>query len=314
MAKSIGVICPRGRIKHEECARCALNPLRPCHLTPDMLNELRTDSHDIPEGTYTPTMLLGCDRQEVLVGGAAGGSYTDVEGVWPFMRGSMVHARMEIADYPGKYIIREFRLTTTVETKYGSVNFGGKPDLLVINDVEDGVAHIKVVDYKSTYEIGHDLIAAKDENMMQLNMYAWLVERSLADGADRHPTIMAEGFHTAKVVELEILYADMKRTRRFTSAGPLQARGKLIRKPETYEGDRELMVYRDKTYEVLTLQPIHLLPIDVTEAWIRQRIEEKIEAKQKLPPVLPESRRWMCFNCPVNQVCAEIAQQEEVDG
>jgi hypothetical protein len=297
MGKSIGVKCPRGLIKHEDCRACALTTTRPCHLTPDILEKLRTTERDLPPRMYTPTMLLGCDRHYALSVDSQN-HYTDIENAWPMLRGSMVHSLMEneATNYPGAELaIREVRLSTPISTAYGTFQFAGKPDLVVIRDIsQDKVASVDIIDYKSTGEIKHDKIAASPEHQMQVNMYAWLVQKELpaylADDRTWPIGIAPYLVEHVEINSLQILYADMKKTRLFISDQTRTDKGKLINRSP-------------REHETLTLEPIHLLEADEIEQWIKMRIEDMERAQEVLPPVLPEESRWMCLHCQVKEAC-----------
>lgn len=301
MGKSIGVKCPRGLVKHEDCRQCALTVSRPCHLTPDILETMRDSERDLPERTYTPTMLLGCDRQHILQAGRNSnneGYYLDIENAWPLLRGSMVHALMEneATAYPGVLLpIREVRLSTTVSTAYGTFQFAGKPDVVVILDIsQDKVAYVDIIDYKSTNEIKHEKLAASPEHQMQVNMYAWLVHRELpaylADENNWPVGISPYLVDRVEINSLQILYADMKRTRLFISDETRKDKGKLINR-------------NPREHETLTLEPIHRLEADEIEQWVKMRIEDMERGKEGLPQMLPEDSRWMCVRCQVKDAC-----------
>jgi hypothetical protein len=297
----LGVRCPRGTIAWDECLlSCAPNPLHPCDYTADMLDAMRVDYEDPDREpgveSFTPTRLLGCARQPVLMGDAD--YYVDVEQSYPAFRGNMVHALMEKTRHPGAVsVIRERRFATTVMTKHGPQPFTAKPDLIVVKsivhdlraDVSGGpeyTIHVKVVDYKSTGEIGHDMLAAKLEHQLQVNMYAWVVSQCLPDYLGMP--------HAAVVVdELEIVYCSMKKIRRFTSAGTRQTRGKMkTRKPATYES--------------ITLQAIRLWDIPKMGRYIQRRIEARLDAKVELPDMLEGDDAWLCDYCPIKALCFEV--------
>jgi hypothetical protein len=303
VGKSIGVICPRGKISHADCRVCVQDPLHPCQYSPDILESMRREDLHVEEGTYSATQLLNCDRQDVLVNQIEGGYYQDVDSSWATLRGSMVHALMERQTYPGAVeVIRERRLHTTVATSFGRIPFSGQIDLLVVKKIEDNIARVKVVDFKSTYQIDHDLVAAKDDHQMQINIYKWLVESTMFFKQD--------GFVAPVVVdELEIVYADMRKARRFTSVqGERVDKGKLIRKLETYAGDEVLEHYSNgKLYETIHLQPIRFLSNEQIEKWVVRRIEAKERAKRgEMPGRIADDRRWLCMYCPVNKECERI--------
>jgi hypothetical protein len=286
----IGVSCPRGQILHSECRQCALNPLHPCQYGPDTLEKMRTDytnpDREPDQSAFTPSRLLSCPRQAVLM--QDHDYYVDVDHAYPLTRGNMVHALMESARYPGVVeTLREHRFKTTIDTCYGPQKFSGKCDLVIIKEIDETGLHVNIVDYKTTSKIGHDKVRAEDEHIWQVNMYAWLVTKVL-------PDIWTEPGVPVTVDGLEIEYFAMEKSRRFTSAGPLQARGKRLNKGQ---------------YETLTLAPIPMYPLDLVERAIRRRIEQRIHAKEELPPILPEEERWRCLRCPVFDTCYSLPEE-----
>ena len=309
-----GVSCVRGLISTDECERCSLDPLHPCTFPVDFLHITRNPGRgDGGRTEFTPSSLLDCDRRTVLSG--KNDYYVDVDAAWNLQRGSIIHELVERnGDYPEGSVtelIRERRLSTTMQTKYGPQMFSGKPDLVVIKQVdEDGTAWCKIEDYKTT-SITHDLTAARRSNQMQLNMYAYLVECSLYGGGER-----------VVVDELEITYTDLKRVRRFNSMGYLYDRGKSLNSSSLVEVGDDLYevtgrtgvteflpvtFHQGKPYERLALEPIDLLPIEEIEAWIVRRIEEKIEANTVLPEPLEPPSDWVCPYCPMQELCFGMA-------
>lgn len=286
----LGVYCPRGTISWEEClGSCAHNPLRPCDYTADMLNMMRRDYEDDDaepgSDAFTPTRLLGCARQPVITGQSD--YYVDVEQAYPATRGNMIHALMEKATYPGvPLVVREHRYETTVMTKYGPQPFSGKADLVVVNQIRNKIINIKIIDYKSIGEIGHDFTEAKQNHQLQVNMYAWLVSQQLPDLLGLH------GFEVV-VDEVEIIYVAFKKKRRFTSAGELRRRGKRL-------------TVRPLTYATITLKALPLWPIKATGKYIASKIEERLDAEVTLPPILEGDDAWLCNYCPIFDVCHQI--------
>jgi CRISPR/Cas system-associated exonuclease Cas4 (RecB family) len=295
-----GVKCVRGYIPHADCRACALKPLHPCMLSADMLEAMREPENPTDDpGDFTPSRLLGCDRRAGLELG--GDTWLDIEADWPLTRGNMVHALMEKApDVPNIMPpIREMRLSTMVHTKYGVNRFTGKPDLISVlrkeEDEESGVTtfYAQIVDYKSTGKIEHGDTAPKRNHIMQVNIYAWLVRREL-------PKVLQK---TARIVveELEIIYVDMQKTRRFTSAGTLEAKGKRLNRTPPYE------------YETLTLEAVPMLSDEVVERWVVKHIESRIQAtEEKLPPPLTGEAAWLCRFCPVYTLCHSLPDAQEV--
>jgi hypothetical protein len=312
MGKQVGVKCVRGYIKHDECRRCARDPLHPCMLTPQLLESLREENQELSDDAFTPTRLIDCPRKAQLK--QREDWYIDVDHAWSAMRGTMLHARLELLPRaPGPVSeIREIRLETTVQTKYGPQVVKGKSDLIVVNSVEEtrnsktsdepesevliGVLaddgetmHIKVVDYKSKAEIGHDLVRAERRHQMQVNIYGWLATKAL-------PEALARPGLKVVVDELEIFYAGTNKPRRFTSAGPLMTKGKRVS-------------VRPLVYEDLELEPIHMLRAGDAERWVIKHVEQVIEAREYLPPPLEGEAAVICQWCPVRQQCEELARE-----
>jgi CRISPR/Cas system-associated exonuclease Cas4 (RecB family) len=216
--------------------------------------------------------------------------FQDIDAAFPLLRGNLIHQAMETTRYPGSEgVLREKQLWTTVDTCYGPQRFESTPDLLVIQRVEGEVAHVKVVDYKSKSDIGHDLTAALPAHVAQVNMYAWLVTRALPAVLDMESVV---------VDEVEVMYIGSNKPRRFTSAGPLQTRGRMLtRKP--------------RTYEVLTLAKLPLWSMARTQKGVVAHIERMLTPTDTLPPVLPEDEQWRCLSCPVNAVCWSAYRKEQ---
>lgn len=293
----IGVRCVRGLISHEECRRCSIDPLHPCDWTPDMLEQMRAkpgDRHFDPDA-FSPTGLLDCDRKHAL--SADRDYYLDIETAYPLLRGNLWHGLMETSDrYPGAVgIIRETEMEVQIETGYGPQRMTGKPDLIVVNRLEEGeegaTAYVQITDYKSTNEVKHELVAAQKDHVRQVNMYAWLVRRWLP--------LHHAGPLTVVVETLEIEYGDFKKPRRFTSAGWRTAKGKRLNRTKPYQ------------YETLELEPVTIYPDDLVERNIRRMIEAKIEARTVLPPAYEpgDDHYWKCERCPVAAACRELAEQ-----
>jgi hypothetical protein len=289
----IGVKCIRGNILHNDCRSCALNPLHPCQYGPDVLEKMRVDytnpDREPDQTAFTPSRLLSCPRQAQLQ--SRTDYYIDVDNAYPMTRGNMVHALMEKSRYPGvPNTIREHRFQTTIDTDFGTVTFTGKSDLVTINsfDPVETTWHVGIVDYKTISKIGHDMVRATDEHIAQINMYAWLVTKALPG---------YHGFDKGSVVvdTLEIEYFAMEKSRRFTSAGPLLARGKRITGTHPWE------------YETIGLLPIPFYPLEKTELAIRRRIETRL--RPELAPILPEEERWKCPGCPVYELCYGLPEQ-----
>ena len=282
----IGVSCVRGQILHADCRKCSLNPLHPCQYGPDVLEQMRTDylnpGREPSSRAFTPSRLLSCIRQAQLQEDTD--YFIDIDHSYPLMRGNMVHALMEASRYPGVLgTIRERRFRTMVETSQGEKLFSGKSDVVIVKQLDDtGVYHVNIVDYKTKSKIGHDMVRAEDDHIAQINMYAWLVTRELPKSLGG-PVV---------VDTVEIEYFAMEKSRRFTSAGPLYAKGKRITGTKPWQ------------YETLELAPLPLYPLDLVEQAIKNRIEQRL--RPELAPILPDEERWKCDRCPVRELCYSL--------
>lgn len=283
----LGVKCSRGFILHEDCRKCALHPLHPCGYPPDLLEMMRNGSSGEPGmDAYTPSRLLNqCERQRILCG--KHDYYIPVDAQWPRIRGTMVHSLFEKGGtYPGILTsFREVRLECRLSLGGSKeVLFTGKADFIGVVHQDGDEVHVKVVDYKTTNYISAKLLDLSQDTkgrqyIMQVNMYAWLVRRALPEALKRAVTVIVD--------ELEIVFFDMKRVVRFTTAGDIS--------------------YGGRTYRA-----IPFLEDAQVEAWIRQRILEKQQADRELPDVLegyPD--HWACQRCPVFNLCKEIKETHE---
>lgn len=287
----VGVKCARGLIKHSECRACALKPDHPCAYPADVLERIREENDTEPsQSEFSPTRLLGCPRQSVLLENEDW--YVDVDGRWPLLRGTIMHAGMDAVrgteSYPGAIkVIREFRFTVPIDTKHGTKSFTGKPDgiFILLMDMDSETVHVRIVDYKTKGDVDHELVAAKPEHVLQINLYAYLTVKCLPE---------ALGKPDLKVVvdELEIFYAGFNKPRRFTSRAALTARGKRYLKP--------------LRYDTLELQPITRYSMAAMERWIRRKVEEKLDARNVLPPILQGDAAWLCDWCPIKERCYDI--------
>lgn len=318
----IGVKLDGKRMSWDEAFAYAQDPLRDSPYPPDLLDLMRID-YDDPDRepgieSFTPTRIMGCHRQAVLM--EDHDYYIDPDLDYPKVRGHMIHALMEKARYPGAVsVLREKRMRLdlnagTTRAGEGPLLFTAKPDLVVVKRVENihnetplalentitPRATFKVVDYKSKSEIKHELTETFYEHELQVNMYAWMVAQNPAIYNERGEylgtTVELLGLAGIPELELvcdevEIVYCDMKKVRRFTSKGSTQTRGKRLNRSRPYQ------------YETLTLAPIHLWTPEKVGRFIRRRIDERLAAKEELPPILPESERWRCDYCPLADLC-----------
>lgn len=296
----LGMKCSRGYISHEECRRCAVNPLHPCGLPPDLLEMMRGENSHEPDAlSFTPSRLLGvCDRQTVLMGQAD--YYIDVDRQWSLLRGHMVHALLERSGrYPGILdVVREIRLSTSLDIPLQedthatltsvantspSVGFTGKSDFIGLLRQEGETVYCKIVDYKTKEYIPAGFTDPSQDpggqkNILQINMYKWLVERALPSALRRDVKVVVE--------EVELVYFDMKRVIRFTSAGDIE--------------------YGKKVYKALPLYDSERM-----EKWIVKKVQQKLRAQTVLPPVLEEyPKYWACQRCPVQELCTTIHEKD----
>jgi hypothetical protein len=288
MGKQVGVKCTRGFILHQDCRACSQKPNHPCPYPPDVLERMREENETEPSmDAFSPTRLTDCDRKQALM--LQNEWYVDVESQWPLIRGTLLHAGMESAkgnaSYPGALgVIREFRFSTKIKTKYGEYDFTGKPDNIVILNLAqtEEEIHIKIVDYKTKGNVDYHLDSAMPEHQLQVNLYGYLATKCLPESL---------GKPDLKVVvdELEIFYAGYNKPRRFTSAGPLIAKGKRLTKPIRYEE--------------LELKPVVRYSMDAMERWITRKIEAKIRSREELPPILEGDAAWVCEYCQVREIC-----------
>jgi hypothetical protein len=288
----VGFRCIRGDILHDACRGCSLGE-HPCGYTADILEAMRHSSRDEPDPhAFSPSRLLGCFRQPVLMEEPY---FEDVDLAWTMMRGNLIHGSLEQMPWPMRKAIREERMEVMIDTSFGPQRFTAKPDVFVIEDLDltNRVIHIRVVDYK-TREFGHELVEADRNHQLQVNMYAWLGKQCLVNSLVGY--VNGDDW-TVEVDELEIIYLNLQKTRRFTSKGWLEARGKRHKVDGKWEYDR------------LDLAPIRMFPMEQVETFIRGRIERKIRARQTLPPPLEgEAAKW-CFRCPVYAQCMSLANE-----
>lgn len=341
-----GVKCVLGYVGMEEHQRCMIDrPGPPCGVEPSILQMItRPNMERVREGVvFSPSSISACHRRETLVG--QHDWYLDVEQGYKMVRGTIIHEGMgQEPPYPGVAgVVRELRMAAPINTKYGEQKFHGKPDLVVLLRVEgvpipdepvmEPVPHhetfhmhhrlyVKIVDYKTRGEIGHDLVRPDEKHVYQVNEYAWLVQQFLPFWLNARPVadekvyedhlFLTEGVtlpHIDEVVvdELSISYMDMKRTRTFTSKGFLYDRGKMLSDKINGHWIRR----NPPEYEELELEPIHQFKPAYVESIIRRGIEEQIEAQTMLaPPVTGEDAKIMCRSCPVRQACYDTGLRE----
>jgi hypothetical protein len=325
----------------EDHQRCMVeNAGPPCGIEPSILEMITRPNMERERESvvFSPSSLSSCHRQTALK--TNNDWYLAVDQGYKMVRGTIVHNGMgHEPPYPGVLgVVRELRMGAPINTKYGMQQFKGKPDLVVLlgvtvkpevhpDEVVDlqlkNQLHIKIVDYKTRSEVGHDLVRADDKYAYQVNMYAWLAAQFLPhyinnfaswDGAGddyadhlflNNPSLPY--IDEVVIDELSITYMDMKQTRTFTSKGLLSAKGKML-------GDRVNGRWIRRTpaeHDELELEPIPLFRPKYTESLIRQGIEKQIDAETMLaPPLEGADAELMCRNCPVREACYLLGRRE----
>lgn len=326
----VGVNCIRGFIPLDEHYECMTHPDHPCAYTADILDAMLGPNKEriVNNVLYSPSSMLGCRRQKIL--SKDNDFFVSVDGAWVMQRGQMAHAYAETLPPPrgSLGVLREVRLKSMVKTSKGFEWFAGKMDAVVLNYLEatdDGfVLHVSIIDYKSKGEIGHGpdthltnnrllpgQAAAQRGHQQQVNLYAWLVRNELAGWLNmRFTTDLGDNeyhkLHTEAAIpivtsvvvdELIIQYLDFAKARRFSSLGPLKARGR--RMPD------------HKTYEQLELLPIFVSSHDYLTRWITRHIEMEYQAEIELPPpITGEDSKKFCYRCPVRNICYTVGREE----
>jgi len=204
----------------------------------------------------------------------------------------MAHGFFEHAPLaPGvAFDITEVRMETTIKTAYGPQKFVGKPDLVEVLYLDDEKVVVKLTDWKSTKEVGHAFVEAKEDHQKQVNMYQYLLARALPEYLKK-PNIQVI------VDELEIVYFDMGRVRRFTTKCSLVDRGKLLA-PRAAQN-----------HAPLELAQMKLRDLDFMEDYIASLIEDAIEAQETPAPPYEGDKARLCPNCPLYDACQKLAKE-----
>lgn len=322
-----GVRCIFGNVAMEDHLRCMVErPGPPCGIEPSILQMITRPNmeRDQEAVVFSPSSLSSCHRQEALKQG--NDWYLDVAQGYKMVRGSIIHAGMgEEPPYPGILgVVREKRMATPINTRYGEQIFKGKPDLVALLEIEKNIEnganilHVKIVDYKTRSEIGHDLLRVDEDYVYQINEYAWLVTQFLPGyllmGGDEHLQLNEGVFmptiDEVVVDELSITYMDMVKTRTFTSNALLYTKGKMI---SDYRNGRWVR-RKPAEYDELELEPLHMFLPDYTKSLIRHRIEEQIVARTLLaPPLVGDEASLKCRSCPVRNACYLLGKQQGYD-
>lgn len=340
-----GVRCVRGYVDMDEHYRCMREePGPPCGIEPSMLQRMtETNLERVRERViFSHSTINSCHRRTVL--SHDHDWYLDVDNGYKTIRGSIVHDGLQFdGPYPGVLgVVREARMGRPIKVGEEEHTFHGKADLIVLLNIEmqfvytdtpntvdnsnlksKAVLHVKLVDYKTKSEVGHDLVEADPKHVYQINEYAWLVtgwlpgflnENSHLVGSaymDEH-ILLSEGvslpYIDAVVVdELSIVYMDMKKPRTFSSSAVLYTKGKM--KGTTINGRWRKSIPTE--FEELELPPIHVFSDRTIERIIRKGIQDQLEAEKVLaPPIMGDDARIICQSCPVRQMCYDIGLSE----
>lgn len=279
----LGMSCCRGKMSDEECRACiaAHNGVTPCHIPAPFLEMMRGNDGEPSHDSFTPSRLLGCFRQPVLM--ETEDFYTNVEHAWASVRGTLIHSGIEQVPYPDeKHVIREARLSTTVNTAYGPQKFSGKADCIIVHYLGDDGIEIDVWDWKTREFKSGEQIAADRNHQAQVWMYAWLAVQTVGHWWDDVVPI--------KVRSANIAYISSSGCRIFTSleqpvANVTRGRGANRHKEE------------------MPLEAIRTQDLDKVGRLIRSLIEAKIRARTELPDMLEGDAAAYCFRCPVYGAC-----------
>jgi len=175
----VGFQCQhRHEVSFEQCFACAQTQRQPCQFSYPILFGMMRTEHEEVEGIRV-TSLLNCLRKVVLEKRLE--VHVPPENLYWSFRGRLAHAIVEYAQSDGAVV--ETRFTRVVE----GIPITGKPDVIYPQQA-------LMVDYKTTAMVPR--LGPYDHHVMQLNIYRWLVQ----------------GHY--RVSRLEILYLDMKTTRR----------------------------------------------------------------------------------------------------
>jgi hypothetical protein len=297
----IGITCDRSRqeerpyITRAECDECVQHPDHPCPFHGKLLRAMWGDDDREPNGlAFSPTRLLGCPRAKYLERHSYD-QILDPYKKWNAVRGNMSHSFLEqLPPAPGTcFEISEVRFETIINTKYGPQKLVGKPDLIeVLGDDGDKMV-VKITDWKSTKEIRHDFLQAKEAHQKQVNMYALILYDAL-------PGYLFRPGLEVIVDELEIVYFDMGRVRRFTSGCSLIDRGKL------------LTPRRAGNHEQLKLMSIKHKAIEDMRKYVALLIEDAIDASERLYPPLQGDEAKLCSYCPFYRACWNLFEEKGV--
>lgn len=298
MSQFIGVTCDAAKaqkkkyLTREECDLCVQRPDHECPFNGKIMRMMWGDSdHEPGRLIFSPTRLLGCPRAIYLEANGAP-QILDPYTKWNMLRGTITHAFFEETPLaPGvEFEITEERLETTISTAYGPQRFVGKPDLVEVLFYDEKKIVVKLTDWKSTKEIGHDFLEAKESHQKQVNMYAYLLAKALPGYLNR------PGLEVV-VDELEIIYFNMAKVRRFTSKCDLVDRGKLLT-PRSANKHEPIELYQIKQKSMAFM-----------EDFIRELIECAIDARENPTPPYEGDQARLCPYCSLQDACQKMAKE-----
>ena len=335
-----GVKCIRGHISLDEHERCMVQESGPpCLVPPTILQIIIPQKNEREEAgiVFSPSTLSACHRQSAL--SVDHDYWIDIRQAYKMARGTIFHRGLSQEPPPAGTlgVVRELLMSATIDTKYGEKVLHGTADEVVLLGMEEYVLvdghdpvkhrlHVKITDFKTRTEVGHDLVSADRRHVVQINEYAWLVRRFLPGWLKKMQTAFPElvqhlfmdvagndfivlpDIDEVIVDELSITYLDMSRPRTFTSKGFLYDQGKML-------GDRiggHWVRRKPPEHEELELEPVHQMQDGYVEGIIRKGIERQIEARTLLAPPLAEEEdvRLMCRSCPVRPACIDTGKRE----
>ena len=179
----VGFRCQhKGNVSFGECFSCAKSQRQPCHFSYPILFGMMRNGQEKVEGIRV-TSLLNCLRKVVLE--RKHDFYVAPNELYWSFRGQLAHAIVENAQCDRAVVERRFH------REIEGITITGKPDVIYPEQA-------LIVDYKTTAMVPK--LGPYDHHVTQLNIYRWLVQDYF------------------NVNHLEILYLDMKETKKLTAA------------------------------------------------------------------------------------------------
>lgn len=327
-----------------EHKKCMLEDA-PCGFSPSLL-EMMIRPADRSGVRFSPSSIAGCHRQHALQ--ADHDWYLDPEKAYASLRGTLVHHGMQEEPAPEGTlgVIRELRMHAPIHTRHGEQRFSGQVDEILLLGLETTAEfitteqesagslpftvaggakttlHVGITDWKTKNDIPHSMLEADRKHVYQINQYAWIATKVLADYLNNWE-IMAPPdarFHLfqslphidAVVVDrMSVQYLSMSKPRKFESGKLLYAKGKI----KMVEGTDGKMHRSDpQENEVLELVPLHEFDIRYTESLIRKGIEDQIAGDESLAPPLEGDDAYLaCPSCGVKDVCISLGKAQGYD-